>query len=385
MAIRLFWLLAAAVLPLLTATASAGEPEKKPVTKLFSVVDLVTPIPDFDLEPMHSTATVAQRPKKLVTTVESGEQLVKLVTSMVRPYSWNVVGGAGKAEFFDIGSTLVVTNTPEVIAEVADLLEAFRRLQDISVSTEVRVLKVPAGFCERVGVKWKGGSNLTDREVRLLMEAVQGHREANVMQFPKVTTFDGQEATIRAAERRVFVTSAEVVKVKGQAMLVPKNTEVDLGDTLTLRGTASADRKFVTLRVNMSRTTLVGDVELVPVTMTIKPVFEGGSQGQPIPFTQFLQVPDLKTQTIEKSVVVPTGETVILGGWNESGVATPMMSKIPYLNRLYKNVGTPDCEVIVLATTRVMQTAEAEAAPMPIGSIIAPRPVPVRVAPSQNR
>ena len=92
---------------------------------------------------------------------------------------------------------------------------------------------------------------------------------------------------VRAGERRTFTTSAEVVKVKGQAVLVPKNTEVDLGDTFTLCGSASADRKFVNLRAKLTRTTLVGEVELVPVTMTIRPVFEGGSQGQPIPFTQF--------------------------------------------------------------------------------------------------
>ncbi len=365
MSFRLFGLLAAALLPLFAAAASAAEPEKKPVTKVFSVADLVTPIPDFTLDPFCSTPSTTTRRKQPTTTEESGERLVKLVTAMVRPYSWNTLDGAGKAEYFDIGSALVVTNTPDVVTEIADLLEALRRFQDISISTEVRILKVPVGFCEQFGVKREEGIGLTDNKVCTLLETVQKFGEATVMQFPKVTTFDGQKASIRAGERRMFATSAEVVKVKGQSMLVPKNVEVDLGDTLTLCGTASADRKFVNLRAKLSRTTLIGEVELVPVTITITPVFEGGSQGQPIPFTQFLQAPDLKTQTVEKTVIVPTGGTVILGGWNEAGVRPPLLSKIPYLNRLCKNVGARDCEVIVLATARVVYAPEVEAAPLP--------------------
>ena len=126
------------------------------------------------------------------------------------------MGGAGKAEFFDIGSVLVVTNTPDVIAEVADLLEALRRLQDTSFSTEVRLLKFPAGFCEQIGLKRDANLCLTELELRALLVAVQGHRESNVMQFPNVTSFDGQEATVHVGGCRTFATSGEMVKVKGR-------------------------------------------------------------------------------------------------------------------------------------------------------------------------
>ena len=39
--------------------------------------------------------------------------------SMIRPYSWDGMGGPGKVEFFDIGSALVVNQTADVIQEVA--------------------------------------------------------------------------------------------------------------------------------------------------------------------------------------------------------------------------------------------------------------------------
>jgi type II secretory pathway component GspD/PulD (secretin) len=80
------------------------------------------------------------------------EQLIRLVTSMVRPYSWDGAGGAGKVEFYDIGSALVVNQTADVIQEVADLLEALRRLQDLAVAVEVRIVSLAESFFERMGV-----------------------------------------------------------------------------------------------------------------------------------------------------------------------------------------------------------------------------------------
>ena len=83
---------------------------------------------------------------------------------------------------------------------------------------------------------------------------------------------------------------------------------------------------------------------LFPITTFITPVFEGGAQGQPIPFTQFIQQPTFTTVTVQTTVSVPDGGTVLLGGLkplsegrNEFG--PPVLSKIPYLNRLFKNVG----------------------------------------------
>ena len=53
---------------------------------------------------------------------------------------------------------------------------------------------------------------------------------------------------------------------------------------------------------------------LFPITTFITPVFEGGSQGQPIPFTQFLQQPAFTTLNIQTTVICPDGGTVLLGG-----------------------------------------------------------------------
>ena len=91
------------------ADAPAAQPAR--VTKVFAVADLVGE-PD------------ARR---------KGERLAALVRSYVRPYSWQGHGGDGAAEYYEIGSALVVTNTADVLREAGDLLEAFGRIQSGTV------------------------------------------------------------------------------------------------------------------------------------------------------------------------------------------------------------------------------------------------------------
>src|SRR5262249_2862620 len=162
------------------------EPQRKLVTKVFSVADLVIAIPDCTLDTTRLVFPRAEQPKKPAPTAESAERLVKFVTSMVRPYSWNAFAGPGNTQDYALRTTLPPTSTPEALKEVGAVLQARRRLQDISIATEVRVLKVPAGFCEQVGVKCETNPCLTELEMGLLMRLAQERREADMTQCPKV-------------------------------------------------------------------------------------------------------------------------------------------------------------------------------------------------------
>lgn len=368
----------AAILALASAVCADEPPKPNFVTKVFTVADLVTPMNDLCVTAkMLTVANPAQRAecyKKVATVSECGESLVKLVTSMVRPYSWNTVDGPGSVEFFEIGTALVVKNTPDVLREVNDLLEALRRMQGVSISSEVRLVRVPAGFCDRVGVKPASTACLTECELAKLLEAAQGHAQATVTQLPRVTTFDGQTATVRTGDQRMFVTGVEATRVKGSTVLVSKNTSIDLGETLALCGQVSADGKYVKLRANLTHTQLASEnVEMVPVVTQITPVFEGGSHGTPVPFTQYIQAPEVQTKTIEKTIVMPCGGTAVLGSWKEAA-GQPALTKIPELKRLYKNAGlAAECEVIALATVRVVRgecTEKAPPAPAPAPTVI---------------
>jgi hypothetical protein len=165
------------------------------------------------------------------------------------------------------------------------------------------------------------------------------------MQCPKGTLLDGQEVVIRATQREVFVTGLEATRVKGAVVLVPKNAPVETGTTLTLCGKASSDKKTVVVRVNYTDARVEGLVETIPITNQITPVFEGGSKGKPVPFTQYLQVPKVETLTIEKTdLTIPSGGHAVIAGPTRAQevrqeFGPPVLSKVPYLNRMYKNVG----------------------------------------------
>jgi type II secretory pathway component GspD/PulD (secretin) len=397
--------------------------------------------------------------------------LIKLITGMVRPYSWDGMGGPGRIEYYDIGSALVVNQTADVIAEVADLLEALRRLQDLAMSVELRIISLSESWYERMGVDFNlniltstnkfqpqlttvdqntgaagtfapipfinsirnvgttvgltpagtftpdlnvpiqnssfnmavppfggypntpgadGGLSLglaflNDIQVYLFMEAAAGDRRVNVMQAPKLTLFNGQTASISVANTQFFVTNVQVISVNGQIVFAPTNSPfpgpgdpfnpLNVGGNgtpatvnVTVQGVVSADRRFVRLNLPVQMSAQTGStVPLFPITTFVTPAFEGGSQGQPIPFTQFLQQPAFTDLSINTTVVCPDGGTVLLGGFkqlqegrNEFG--PPFLSDIPYLNRLFKNVGIgrETTHIMIMGTPRIIINSEEE-------------------------
>lgn len=360
-------LLSVLVLALGGAARADDAPKPRLQTKVFSVADLVNPFPEEALEQLLPGAV--RLPKEASRAgSEAGARLVEVVTGVVRPYSWGSVGGF-TARYVEKDATLIVTAEADPLQEIADLLEALRRVQDRQICSQVMVVSMPVGLREQLKLNVNGETFLSERECKRLTEALEGNRDANIMLCPRVTSFSGQDATITTGDQRTFVSSIEAVRVKGQTVLVPKQQSVQLGVSVTVRGRASADGKSVKLRVKFSHTSLVGEVELVPVTSQITPVFEGGSQGKPIPFTQFLEAPNFKTEKLDKTLTLPCGGTVVLGGWKESvpvKAASPaVLSKVPYINRLYKNVGpTVEREVFVVVTTHVIRAEQAELAPM---------------------
>jgi hypothetical protein len=216
---------------------------------------------------------------------------------------------------------------------------------ETQIACQVRVLTVRDDLFERIGADPKATEAISDAQLYTLLEAVQGDRRSNVMQAPKVTTLDGQEAVVKVTQQQLFVTGLEATLVKGAVVLVPKHTPVETGITLTLQGKSSADRKTVTVRLSYKDARVEGPIEMIPVTTKITPVYEGGSQGKPIPVTQYLQVPKVETLTVEKAdLTIPSGGHAIIAGptrmqEERMEFGPPVVSRIPYLNRMYKNVG----------------------------------------------
>lgn len=78
--------------------------------------------------------------------------LIDLITSVVEPDSWSEIGGHGTIRQNDMTLSLVIRQTQQVHQEIADLLEQLRRLQDLQITVEVRLVNVSDKFFERIGI-----------------------------------------------------------------------------------------------------------------------------------------------------------------------------------------------------------------------------------------
>ena len=78
--------------------------------------------------------------------------LIKMITSTIKPETWSDMGGPGTIEYYPLGLALVITQTPDIQEQVAELLASLRRLQDLQVTVEVRFITIDEAFYERIGL-----------------------------------------------------------------------------------------------------------------------------------------------------------------------------------------------------------------------------------------
>ncbi len=212
---------------------------------------------------------------------------------------------------------------------------------------------------------------LSDIQVFLFMEAAQGDQRTNVMQAPKLTLFNGQTASLNVGDTQFFVMDVGVETLpNGNVTFQPRTQGYFNGIQLTIQAIISADRRTVRLSPNIVMQNLVpGPVNLFPVVVPIfpQPGINQINPADPITFTQLIQQPVIQSIMVQTTVAVPDGGTVLMGGLkrlsearNEYG--TPILSKIPYINRLFRNTGygRETTSLLMMITPRIVIQEEEE-------------------------
>jgi general secretion pathway protein D len=223
-----------------------------------------------------------------------------------------------------------------------------------------------------------GFAILSDIEVFLLLQAAQGDNRTNILQAPKVTLFNGQQAFVSDTSQRPFVTSVVPVVGDFAAAQQPVIVVLNEGTSLNVQAVVSADRRFVRLTL-VPFFSQIGDVDTF--TFNGRVTTDSGTINQD-PSNPDQNVTDNVTRTVEGTTVqlptfafttvvttvsVPDGGTVLLGGIkrlregrNERGV--PLLSKVPWVNRLFKNVGIGrDAQsLMMMVTPRIIIQEEEE-------------------------
>jgi general secretion pathway protein D len=220
---------------------------------------------------------------------------------------------------------------------------------------------------------------LSDLEAFFLVQAAQGDARTNVMQAPKVTLFNGQAASISDQSQTPFVTSVTPVVGDFAAAQAPVIVVLNEGTTLSVQAVVSQDRRFVrlTLIPFFSQIKDVKEFQFTGSTTTktssantSQDMGDNTSDADTSEVTRegtTIQLPTFVFTTVTTTVSVPDGGTVLLGGIkrlregrNEFGV--PIMSKIPYINRLFKNVGIgrEAQSLMLMVTPRIIIQEEEE-------------------------
>jgi general secretion pathway protein D len=223
-----------------------------------------------------------------------------------------------------------------------------------------------------------GFAILSDLEVFFLLQAAEGDQRTNVLQAPKVTLFNGQTATVQDQSQRPFVTSIIPVVGDFAAAQQPVIVVLNEGTSLNVQAVVSSDRRFcrLTLVPFFSRIgpvdtfTFEGRTTSDSGTVIIDPADQTVTDRENQLATRegtTVQLPTFIYTTVSTTVSVPDGGTVLLGGIkrlsegrNERGV--PMLSKMPYINRLFKNVGIgrETQSLMMMVTPRIIIQEEEE-------------------------
>ncbi len=371
------------------------------------------------------------------------DDLISLIQQTIDPDSWQSNGGSSTITPFAGNLSLVVSAPQTTHEKLADLLASLRRLQDLQVTIEVRFVTLNDNFFERMGVDFDfkiddnnrgplpqedqgrsvtiglqnnfgttlaptadldltftqdnftvappfGGSPsnaanfgfaiLSDIEMFFFLTAAQGDQRTSVLQAPRVTMFDGQQASINDTVSRPFVVS--LIPVVGDFAVgqQPVIVVINEGTTLNVQAVVSQDKRFVRLTLNptfsridrVEQFTFQGTSTSNSGTAIIDPATglptTTRNNQETVTTGTTVQQPVFATTSVSTTVSVPDGGTILLGGIKrmsegrvERGV--PILSKIPYVNRLFKNsaIGRSTSTLMLTVTPRIIIQEEEEA------------------------
>lgn len=199
------------------------------------------------------------------------------------------------------------------------------------------------------------GSFLDNLQVDFLIRATQANRRSSIVQAPRLVIFNGQRSYIRVGRARDYVATLDPRPAEQVGTFRPIIGVADSGVEMNVRGTISADRRYVLLSIDLNQR----DEPRLERFETQRA--SGNSPGA------FVQLRDAAFAQLSTSVSVPDGGTVLLGGLKQVGeieleAGVPVLNKIPVLKRAFTNQTTvkDTRTLLILVKTKIIIQKEAE-------------------------
>jgi bla regulator protein blaR1 len=227
--------------------------------------------------------------------------LIELIAGPHRPQRPGVnAGDTPRPRAFFRGDIRLVVSAPESVhREVAELMQAWKTsgLQQISIGC--RIINSSRELATAAGIEWQSIESATltqdepslpesrsgetvvqasarteehlpvfvvpldDRQVESILNIAKNEPKTNVIHAPKVTLFNGQQATISDCTWRPFVVGMKQVSGKG---LEPRVEVIDEGLKLTLRSVVQEDLRHVSLRGTVELSNIVNVSQMSSAT-----------------------------------------------------------------------------------------------------------------------
>ncbi len=274
-------------------------------------------------------------------------------------------GGAGVRDLVNDGATFEPTRPSATVGITSGTTGITDALPEFSVDLDVPFRNSSFGLT----TPQFGGPNaatpigefgfaiLSDIEAFFLINASQGDTRANVLQAPKVTLFNGQQAIVVDTAFTPFVISVIPVVGEFAAAQQPVIVVLSEGTMMTVQAVVSDDRRYVRLTLvpffsqigNVDTFTFEGSTTTSTSSNTTDADGDGTNENDQatnnvVTSGTTVQLPTFEVISVATTVSVPDGGTVLLGGIkrlregrNEFGV--PLLAKVPYIDRLFRNVG----------------------------------------------
>ncbi|MFH0939213.1 MAG: hypothetical protein V1899_08030 [Planctomycetota bacterium] len=201
---------------------------------------------------------------------------------------------------------------------------------------------------------------LNNAQVQAFIKALAVRETASTLTAPRLTVFNTQRAHMFVAQQRSYVADYDI---QGDAY-DPVIRQFLTGVVLDVRPIVSSDRRYVTMELRPTVTTLVN---FVMRQIDIFQIAAGAAGAIIIPLSLPIQFPELSIQRIRTTATVPDGGVLLLGGlyrnikFNaENGV--PFLSDLPVVGRLFRwnVVDNAKSNLSILISPRIIIFSEEE-------------------------
>jgi Bacterial type II and III secretion system protein len=332
------------------------------------------------------------------------QELVDFIKKNVAPDAWDEAKGTGIEQ--RAGSTLFISQTPEVHAQIELLLASLRNQQSLQVNMDIRLLNVRKNYFEEIGVDWSRGTMLDSSQaagytrqnnnsvfsgsigttnalpasqnadawtqttggnskglvvdlahspfnfintdqVNMIFSAAETESDVQIVEHPSLTCFNGQRANASFMTEYAYIGGYDIVARN----MDPKIQILTFGNIIDIRPVVSSDRKYITMEVRPGSVALEGVyTELIDAPRIIDVGNNNGNNNGGIVTAVIaypLEMPNVLIKSLRATVMIPDKANLLIGGFQnslrqETQTGVPFLSHIPFLGRLFSRRGTYD-------------------------------------------